>query len=441
MFLQTKGYAEKLMGFPSFNKMMKEKPSSLLMKVLVFVLALSVIVLVLPWTQNIQSVGNVSTINPGERPQNINSIIAGRIEKWYVQDGQLVKAGDTLLKISEVKEEYLDSSLLERTALQVKAKNEAVVFYNQKADMANQQQSALNQSLRLKLDQTENKLKQYKLQIQSDSIAYIAAKNQYNISREQLNRQQQLFDAGIKTLTEFEQKQQYFQEALAKKIGTENKYFNSKNELLNIQLELLALKQENSEKIAKSDSEKFGALSQASTTEGEVVKLQNMYANYKKRQGFYVITAPQSGQVVRTTKAGIGEVVKDGESLMQIIPTDFEPAVEMYVDALNIPLIFIGQKVQIQFDGFPAIIFSGWPDASFGVFEGRIVAVDKSMFQNGKFRVWVRPTKKQPWPKSLMYGIGTKNISLLNDVPLIYELWRQINGFPPEFYSAEKVSK
>ncbi len=196
MFLQTKGYAEKLMNFSSFNKMMKEKPSSLLMKVLVFILVVGIIVLLLPWTQNIQSVGNVSTINPSQRPQNINSIIAGRIETWYVQDGQVVKAGDTLLKISEVKEEYLDSSLLERTALQVKAKNEAVVFYNQKADMANLQQSALNQSLGLKLDQTENKLKQYKLQIQSDSMAYMAAKNQFDISKEQLNRQRQLFDAG-----------------------------------------------------------------------------------------------------------------------------------------------------------------------------------------------------------------------------------------------------
>jgi hypothetical protein len=130
--------------------------------------------------------------------------------------------------------------------------------------------------------------------------------------------------------------------------------------------------------------------------------------------------------------------VKDGEMLMQIVPQVFEPAVEIFISPLNMPLIAKGQRVQLQFDGFPAIVFSGWPQASYGIFSGRIAAVDQSIATNGKFRVWVKPDpKERPWPKEIKFGAGTKSIALLSDVPLIYELWRQLNGFPPEFYKPE----
>ncbi|HET8830100.1 MAG TPA: biotin/lipoyl-binding protein [Pelobium sp.] len=428
------------MSFKSFSKTIVDKPSNTLTKLFVLAFLSGVIVLLLPWTQNIKSTGTVSSIRPNQRPQQVNSIIAGRIEKWYIRDGQKVEKGDTLLKISEVKEEYLDNSLLERTRDQLNAKIDAIEFYGQKADMATQQELALNESMALKLEQTQNKLKQYTLQLESDSMNYVAANNQFNISTEQLNRQKQLYAAGLKSLTELEQKQQYLQDALNKKISAENKFLNGKNELLNIKLELLAVEQQYYEKIAKTDGERFSALSQVSTTKGEVAKLKNQYANYKKRQTFYIITAPQAGQVIQSVKSGIGETVKEGENLMQIVPEKYDAAVEMFVTPLNMPLLNLGQRVQIQFDGFPAIIFSGWPDASYGIFEGEIMAIDRSILPNGNFRVWVKPEEEKAWPDNLRFGTGAKTITLLNDVPLFYELWRQINGFPPEFYTPKTAT-
>jgi hypothetical protein len=41
-----------------------------------------------------------------------------------------------------------------------------------------------------------------------------------------------------------------------------------------------------------------------------------------------------------------------------------------------------------------------------------------------------------PWPKQLKFGGGANGIALLNDVSIGYELWRNINGFPPEYYQA-----
>ncbi|MES2266773.1 MAG: HlyD family efflux transporter periplasmic adaptor subunit [Bacteroidota bacterium] len=421
---------------------MQNSHSQSKIKWLGFFLALVLVILFLPWTQSIRSKGEVAALDPQQRPQEVNSIIPGRIVKWYVSDGSLVKKGDTLVQITEVKDDYLDPELTQRTAEQLKAKSEAAAFYKSKVLTSDKQLAALAQSLKLKLEQLSNKLKQYTLQVQSDSIAMLAANNQFTIADSQLKRQKELYTAGLKSLTELEQRQQYYQDALAKKISSENKYYNSKNELLNIRLELSSTEQDYTEKLSKTNGERFAALSQAATGVGEAAKLRNQLSNYQTRQGFHYILAPQSGQVLRSIKAGIGEMLKDGENLLTIVPTTFSKAVEISVEPNDLPLVHSGQLVRIQFDGFPAIVFSGWPQASYGLFSGRVVAVDNSIDAMGKFKVWVKPDEStKPWPPNVRYGTGCQAIALLNNVPVWYELWRKINGFPADFYKPKASQK
>ncbi|MCS6934331.1 MAG: HlyD family secretion protein, partial [Chitinophagales bacterium] len=169
--------------------------------------------------------------------------------------------------------------------------------------------------------------------------------------------------------------------------------------------------------------------------EGEIAKLENLFSSYAIRNEFYYVLAPQSGQITRTVKAGIGEVVKEGEMLVRIVPQDFEYAVEMYVSPVDLPLISLGQKVRFQFDGWPSIVFSGWQNISYGTFGGIVVAIDNTISDNGKFRVLVAEDKQDvPWPRALRVGGGAKGMALLKDVPLYYEIWRRLNGFPPDFY-------
>jgi adhesin transport system membrane fusion protein len=44
----------------------------------------------------------------------------------------------------------------------------------------------------------------------------------------------------------------------------------------------------------------------------------------------------------------------------------------------------------------------------------------------------------EPWPTGLRVGGGAQGIALLNDVAIGYELWRQINGFPPDYYKTSE---
>ena len=442
MFLDSKTPSAQLSRFKSLLKVMDNGEGSTKRKkwklILVGCLFLA---LFLPWTQNIQSSGQVSTLNPQQRPQQINSIIAGRIAKWNVKDGDLVKKGDTLLRITEIKEDYLDPSQLIRVDEQITAKEASTDFYQNKADATNSQAATLETSRILKLSQLANKIKQYTLYVQSDSISFLAAENQLRIAEPQLARQKQLYEVGLKSLVELEQRQQAYQDAISKKISAENKFYNSKNELLNVKIDKAAIEQEYAEKILKTTGDRFSTLSEMATTQSEVAKLKNQLSNYSIRRGFYIIIAPQSGQVIRTSKAGIGETVKEGDPLLEIVPIAFEEAVEIYIDPFDLPLVNKGQKVRLQFDGFPAIVFSGWPNSSYGTFGGKIATVDPSISKNGKFRAWVIPDEKEkPWPPRLSYGSGAKGIALLKDVPIIYELWRKLNGFPPEYYTSSNIN-
>jgi len=43
----------------------------------------------------------------------------------------------------------------------------------------------------------------------------------------------------------------------------------------------------------------------------------------------------------------------------------------------------------------------------------------------------------EAWPDALRVGSGANGFALLKDVPIWYELWRRLNGFPPDYYINE----
>ena len=399
------------------------------------------VILFLPWTQNISGSGAVTTLKPNQRPQSIQSVIAGKLEKWYVQEGDFVNKGDTILFISEIKEEYLDPNLVQNTKNQVDAKQSAANSYNSKVATLSGQIAAIDNEKNLKLQQAKNKIKQAVFKIKSDSMDLQAVKTQLKIANTQFNRAVQLNNEGLKPLTDVEEKRLKLQEVDAKIITQENKLLTAKNEFINAQVEIGRISAEYSEKIAKAQSDQFTAKSNQYDTEAQVNKLKNQYANYSIRNGLYYIKAPQSGYVNRAIQSGIGENIKEGTPIVTIMPAQYDIAVESFVDPIDLPLISRGEKVRVWFDGWPTIIFSGWPDMSYGTFGGEIVAIENFISDNGKFRILIAPDKAEDsWPKKISIGSGAQTIALLNNVPIWFEIWRSLNGFPPNYYKS-KINK
>ena len=220
----------------------------ILNKIIIYVSLLGVVILFLPWTQNISGSGAVTTLKPNQRPQTIQSAIAGRIEKWYVQEGDFVKKGDTILFISEIKEDYFDPNLVENTKSQVDAKKMAGQSYGGKVTSLSAQINAIENERILKLQQAQNKIRQGVLKVQSDSMDLEAVKTQIKIANTQFNRSVTLNKEGLKPLTDVEEKRLKLQEVEAKIITQENKLLASKNELINAKVEINRISAEYAEK-------------------------------------------------------------------------------------------------------------------------------------------------------------------------------------------------
>ncbi len=397
--------------------------------------------LFLPWTQNVMTKGYVTSLQPDKRPQTLQSVIGGRIDQWFVSEGDFVQRGDTLLYISEIKNDYFDPQLLERTDQQIKAKASSRSNYEEKAKALETQINALVENKRLKLQQAQNKIQISKLKVTADSMDLIARVTNEEIAEARMMRMDTLYNQGLYSRTDLEGRKQKLQEAISKRISQESKLLASRNELINARVNLNAIEAEYDSKISKARSERFSTLSNMFGTAAEVSKLENQYSNYAVRTSNYYLTAPQDGYITRAVKTGIGETVKEGERILTIMPADYDLAIEMYVKPLDYPLMHVGEEVRIQFDGWPAFFFSGWPGVSVGTFGGRIVAIDNFTSENGLYRLLVSPDPNQePWPEGVRVGAGARTFALLNDVPIWYEIWRQINGFPADFYQPEKAS-
>jgi len=407
----------------------------ILNKIIALIAIIGFAALFLPWTQNISGSGAVTTLKPNQRPQSIQSVISGRIEKWYIQEGDFVNKGDTILYISEIKEDYMDPNLVENTKNQVNAKKQSLQSYGSKVTTLSNQIQSIEIEKKLKLEQAQNKILQSLLKIKSDSMDLVAVKTLLKIANTQYNRSLQLNTEGLKPLSDVEEKRLKLQEADAKIITQENKYLSSKNEYINSKVEINRINAEYSEKVAKAQSDQYTALSNQYDTQAQVSKLENQYVNYSIRNGMYYIKAAQSGYINRALQSGIGETIKEGTPIVTIMPAEYDIAVETYVSPIDLPLITKGEKVRVWFDGWPTIVFSGWPDISYGTFGGEIVAIENFISDNGKYRVLIAPDKNEAkWPKRLSIGSGAETIALLDTVPIWFEVWRTLNGFPPNYY-------
>jgi len=220
-------------------RLLNDRPHyKILNRIIWFICLINFMGLFLPWTQNIRGGGSVTTLKPDQRPQTIHTAIAGRVENWYVKEGDIVKKGDTIVFISEIKDEYFDPNLVANTKQQVDAKKMAQGSYDNKVIALESQIGSLGMELNLKLEQGLNKIKQAQLKVKSDSMDLEAVNTQLIIAQTQFTRAETLNRDGLKPLSDVEEKRLKLQESQAKIITQQNKLLTSKNELINSRVEI-----------------------------------------------------------------------------------------------------------------------------------------------------------------------------------------------------------
>ncbi len=353
-----------------------------------------IILIVAPWIQNVAGSGTVTSFSPDQRPQTIDALIDGRIEKWYVQEGDYVKKGDTIVVLRDIDTKFLDPKFRER---------QQVIRDNEVAEA------------QLEVLMAKQKVLQAKQKLLAAEAAVTNANIDAATARIRYERAESLFAQGLASKREVETNLLALQKAINDSVKAQTNLEVETQALANANTELQAKQRLAEAKIAKSDLE---------------------LGNVASRREFGVMLSPIDGYVTRIIQVGDGQAVKKNDKLAIVVPETDDIAAEIYIGSLDAAIVDTGRKVRLQFSGFPAIQApgGGFPDFAIGTFGGIVKVVDAVDDGNGKYRVLIVPDPNdKPWPSRayLRQGTEVSGWILLNEVPLGYELWRQLNGFPP----------
>ena len=400
-------------------KLLRRQPSfRTLGRWVLTIIGLLFVILFLPWQQNVQAAGEVTALRPDERPQQAVAAVGGRIVAWHAAEGTVVKAGDPIVSLAEVKESYLDPRALERAGTQLSSKREAVTGKAAKADALLRQREALDSAWRFARLKADNRIAQLEASLRAATL-------EDSIAAVQAERAQTLFTEGLRSRAELEVARQRAQRAQALALEVAAGLNSARADRAGVDADY-------AEKIAKVDADRSATLAEVAEGEAEVAKLATSRANLAERSGLLVVRAPRSGVLVRALRAGIGEVVKDGEAIATVQPSTPSLAVALSVTSRDVPLLAPGDRVRLEFAGWPAVQFSGWPSVAVGTFGGRVAVIDQFAQPDGTYRVLVESDPAdEPWPPELRLGSGARGWALLRSVSVGFEIWRLVNGFPP----------
>ncbi len=383
-------------------------------------LALLLALLFLPWQQFVTGSGRVIAYNPLERAVNLEAPLAGRVHRAHIVEGQTVQTGDLLFDLVDNDPNLLANLQAQRDAAQ--ARRHAA---QQRVASLTRQIDELQQALPLALDAAQARL-------DAATIAATTAQLHYDrlLSLVQDPR-------GLASRRDFEL-------ATLERDRTSAERVRAETELKRAAVDLRA-------SLNQAQAQRDSAQADLAAADQSLLSLNIQISQTQNQR----VLAPRDGIVLRV-EANEGTFLRAGSPLCTIIPTTDHRMVELLIDGNDMPLLRAretdpagnitrpGSPVRVQFEGWPAVQIIGWPSLAVGTFGGEVVLVDPTDNGRGQFRVLVAEqpdllphpdgsTRPQPWPSPrwLRQGVRANGWIFLQRVPLWFEAWRQINGFPP----------
>ena len=403
--------------------------------VLLFLMVCSVIGLAwLPWQQSARGTGRVIAYKPGERQQEITSPQKGVVKYVpdYLAEGAFVEKGDLLLEIEpfaanlemQLEGEQINlEAKLETARMKAEAYGENVRAYEDAREAAIAAAEQAINSAKAELAAKQEMLVGYEVEAERADINY--------------RRQARLEDRGLTSPKELEYTQSKQAETAAKVAAAKRDVEAAEAKVSEKQSELEQKQNEAQAKVDKAKAEQQAALGEMATVQKEILSLGGKRSELDRLE----IRAPLDGYIQRLPAFQGAQTVKEGDYLLTFVPRTDDHSVELLVRGNDMPLIHTGDHVRLQFEGWPALQFSGWPSVAVGTFGGEVALVDPSDDGTGRFRVMIRPAPGETWPNEayLRQGVRANGWIMLGRVSLAYEIWRQLNGFPPVLPDGQKL--
>ncbi len=439
----------------SYTELMRRTATPRLVRLLarfVFALFLATPFLLafVPWQQTVMGRGTVVAFSPVERMQVITARVSGQVRQWHVVEGSRVKMNDRLVDIEDNDRELEERLNAQRAFLGERLTASRQEVEEQKA-AADAQVSARLAAVRAA--EANRDAAKRAIEVAEQALANAEFSESFEQSRSEmfedlftnptfggleskLNRDEARMRADRAT-TDSDRAQAELERARANLLTQESLVMQADASGLSA----IAVARSN---LRKSEQNLF-------SIQRDLQDIENRIERFKAR----LVVAPCDGVVYRVA-ANVsqgGQYVKDGEELCTIVPDNNDRVVELLLNGLDAPLVLgyaerTGEMphVRLQFEGWPAIQFSAFPELAIGTFGGKVRQVDPASTASGQFRVLIEPDEMRPgekWPDEEFLRQGNQAIGwvFLNRVSLGFELWRRLNGFPPEVAPISKSPK
>lgn len=391
----------------------------------------SVALVFTPWQQSVSGMGDVSALSPLERTQTLSAPVEGRVLKWHVLEGTKVKAGDLIVELADN-----DPQILERIGNERVAVMDRRVNGESRVGAHQDRMGRLEESRTNAINAARSRVQMAIDRITQNEQAQTSAEERLTAARLNIDRQRGLMKSGLTSQRTVELAQQEFATAEAEVRRARAALSAARNEKRAIDDDLLKVQADADAAIEAERAVLNLARAEVANIRAELQRIDGRFA----RQETMKVRAPRSGTVLRLLAQPNSELLKSGEPLVQFVPDNYDPTVELWLNGMDMPLVHPGDKVRLQFNGWPAIQFVGWPSVAVGTFGGVVKMVDATDTKDGKFRILIVPDPAdEAWPSQnyLRQGVQAKGWVLLRMVPLGWELWRRFNGFPPVIAESE----
>jgi HlyD family secretion protein len=343
------------------REIMKEIPGSLIRwgLTIIFLIFASVIVgsYFFKFKEVVSAPLIITTTNP---PAPIICKVSGRINKWFLSDGELVKKGDYIALINN-STNITDFKIARKLIRNIDPNNiqnciqtiyipenlelgEIQELYNQfyknwKNYKGFLDKKYISRKIELLKQQIEKQEQQYLLSVKQKQMI----EKELEIAKTGLSRYKNLLKKGGVSESQLE-------EAKARVIQSERSYINFLSSIkgaeinrINQKRSLLELQEQNDKQIEQFETE----------ISGNIKSLKNQLKNWEDK---YLIISPIDGRLTLTKYWSENHVVTAGERLATIVPSDSSLIIcRAVISSSGIGKVEEGQQVQIKLAGYPSM--------------------------------------------------------------------------------------
>lgn len=378
-----------------------------------------------PWQQTVLGSGQVVAFAPSQRQQSIDATISGRIDRFLVEEGQTVKAGDPIAELKDNDPELFSRLASERATLEMRRES-----LESRVLSLFERVGSLERSQRAQVENAEAEVHIAIEELSAVQQKLLEAQAELEANATNDKRHDELMQKGLVSSREQEVVRLARQKSEASLTSAQANVRAAEAKLRARKAALERVKATTRADVESALASLRDAETDVQSTKAALIRMEVEISRQEAR----MVTAPVDGTILRVMARTSGQQVSRGEALAILVPNTDDRSVALYVDGNDASLIEPGAKVRLQFEGWPAVQFSGWPSVAVGTFGGVVSFIDQSDDGEGNFRVVVTADKEDyAWPSAsyLRQGVRAKGWFLLKKVTIGFELWRRFNGFPP----------